>query len=187
MSIARGSGNVGSLDAREFDPVLVGSEAAIVGTIARNAMMPKMAAVVRVEFELKEGVPVDTATTALVGGIGAMKLAIERADHQNRSDRRRPGFGSGQYCRAERQLIGGRLPAVRRERYRTLSFWASDWLGQPVTHNLSAVFAGTIAQLRPFSECAGGFWVVLGSAPLGSPHGAKFGVLPTLLAAYTAH
>ena len=78
MSIARGSGNVGSLDAREFDPVLVGSEAAIVGTIARNAMMPKMAAVVRVEFELKEGVPVDTATTALVGGIGAMKLAIER-------------------------------------------------------------------------------------------------------------
>jgi hypothetical protein len=43
MSITRGSGNVGSLDAREFDPVLVGSEAAIVGTIARNAMMPKMA------------------------------------------------------------------------------------------------------------------------------------------------
>jgi hypothetical protein len=40
--------------------------------------MPRMAAVVRVEFELKQGLSEDTATTALAGGIGALKLAIER-------------------------------------------------------------------------------------------------------------
>ena len=40
--------------------------------------MPRMAAVVRVEFEVKAGHPHDLAATALVGGIGAMKLAIER-------------------------------------------------------------------------------------------------------------
>jgi hypothetical protein len=37
-----------------------------------------MTAVVRVEFELKQGQSDDTATTALAGGIGALKLAIER-------------------------------------------------------------------------------------------------------------
>ncbi len=41
-------------------------------------MMPRMAAVVRVEFEVKQGLPEDTAATALAGGIGALKLAIER-------------------------------------------------------------------------------------------------------------
>ena len=41
-------------------------------------MMPRMAAVVRVEFELKQGLSEDMATTALAGGIGALKLAIER-------------------------------------------------------------------------------------------------------------
>jgi hypothetical protein len=40
--------------------------------------MPRMAAVVRVEFELKQGQSEDAATTALNGGIGALKLAIER-------------------------------------------------------------------------------------------------------------
>ena len=40
--------------------------------------MPRMAAIVRVEFEVKAGQPVELADTALVGGIGAMKLAIER-------------------------------------------------------------------------------------------------------------
>jgi hypothetical protein len=40
--------------------------------------MPKMAAGIRVEFELKQGLPENTATTALAGGIGALKLAIER-------------------------------------------------------------------------------------------------------------
>jgi len=40
--------------------------------------MPRMAAVVRVEFEVKAGQPDEVAATALVGGIGAMKLAIER-------------------------------------------------------------------------------------------------------------
>ncbi len=40
--------------------------------------MPRMAAVVRVEFELEQGLSEDTATTALAGGTGALKLAIER-------------------------------------------------------------------------------------------------------------
>jgi len=40
--------------------------------------MPRMAAVVRVEFEVKAGQPDGLAATAVVGGIGAMKLAIER-------------------------------------------------------------------------------------------------------------
>jgi hypothetical protein len=41
-------------------------------------MMPRMAALIRVEFEVKQGLPDDTAATALAGGIGALKLAIER-------------------------------------------------------------------------------------------------------------
>jgi hypothetical protein len=40
--------------------------------------MPRISAVIRVEFEFKQGLPQDTATTALAGGIGALKLAIER-------------------------------------------------------------------------------------------------------------
>ena len=40
--------------------------------------MPRMAAVVRVEFEVNAGQPDGLAATALVRGIGAMKLAIER-------------------------------------------------------------------------------------------------------------
>ena len=40
--------------------------------------MMKMIATVRVEFELLEGQAKETANTALVGGIGALKLAIER-------------------------------------------------------------------------------------------------------------
>jgi hypothetical protein len=41
-------------------------------------MMSRLAAVVHVEFEVKAGQPDEVAITALVGGIGAMKLAIER-------------------------------------------------------------------------------------------------------------
>jgi hypothetical protein len=37
-----------------------------------------MTAVIRVEFELKQGQSEDVAVTALAGGIGALKLAIER-------------------------------------------------------------------------------------------------------------
>ena len=40
--------------------------------------MPRMTAVIRVEFELKQGQSEDVAVTALAGGIGALKLAIER-------------------------------------------------------------------------------------------------------------
>ena len=40
--------------------------------------MPKMTAIVRIEFELNQGQSGDVATTALNGGIGALKLAIER-------------------------------------------------------------------------------------------------------------
>jgi hypothetical protein len=40
--------------------------------------MPRMAAVVRVEFELNQGQSEGVAFTALNGGIGALKLAIER-------------------------------------------------------------------------------------------------------------
>jgi hypothetical protein len=38
----------------------------------------KMAATVHVEFELLEGQANNTANTALIGGVGALKLAIER-------------------------------------------------------------------------------------------------------------
>ena len=67
--------------------------------------MPRMAAVVRVEFELKQGLAEDTATTALAGGTGALKLGIERGITRNRSDRRGAGFGPGQYHRADCHLI----------------------------------------------------------------------------------
>ena len=40
--------------------------------------MPRMAAVVRVEFELNQGQSENVAFTALDGGIGALKLAIAR-------------------------------------------------------------------------------------------------------------
>ena len=40
--------------------------------------MPTMTAVVRVQFELKQGQSEDVASVALKGGIGALKLAIER-------------------------------------------------------------------------------------------------------------
>jgi hypothetical protein len=40
--------------------------------------MPRMTAVVRVEFELKQGQSENIAVTALTGGISALKLAIER-------------------------------------------------------------------------------------------------------------
>jgi hypothetical protein len=40
--------------------------------------MTKMVATVHVEFELLEGQANDTANTALIGGVGAPKLAIER-------------------------------------------------------------------------------------------------------------
>jgi hypothetical protein len=40
--------------------------------------MTKMTATVHVEFELLEGQANNTANTALVGGVGALKLAIER-------------------------------------------------------------------------------------------------------------
>lgn len=40
--------------------------------------MPRMTAVIRVEFELKQGQSEDVAVTALAGGIGALKLAVER-------------------------------------------------------------------------------------------------------------
>jgi hypothetical protein len=39
--------------------------------------MPRMTAVVRVEFQLKEGQEEDAAGGALKGGVGALKLAIE--------------------------------------------------------------------------------------------------------------
>jgi hypothetical protein len=38
----------------------------------------KMTATVNVEFELLEGQANNTANTALIGGVGALKLAIER-------------------------------------------------------------------------------------------------------------
>jgi hypothetical protein len=38
----------------------------------------KMTATVHVEFELLEGQANNTANTALIGGVGALKLAIER-------------------------------------------------------------------------------------------------------------
>jgi hypothetical protein len=38
----------------------------------------KMTATVRVEFELLVGQASNTANTALIGGVGALKLAIER-------------------------------------------------------------------------------------------------------------
>jgi hypothetical protein len=47
-------------------------------TARRPAAPPPTTAVVHVEFELKQGQPEDAATTALNGGIGALKLAIER-------------------------------------------------------------------------------------------------------------
>jgi hypothetical protein len=40
--------------------------------------MAKMTATVHVEFELLEGQEFNTADTALIGGVGALKLAIER-------------------------------------------------------------------------------------------------------------
>jgi hypothetical protein len=40
--------------------------------------MTKMTATVHVEFELLEGKANNTANTALIGGVGALKLAIER-------------------------------------------------------------------------------------------------------------
>ena len=40
--------------------------------------MPRMTAVVRVEFELKQGQSENIAVTALAGGISALKLATER-------------------------------------------------------------------------------------------------------------
>jgi hypothetical protein len=40
--------------------------------------MTKMTATVQVEFELLEGQENNTANKALIGGVGALKLAIER-------------------------------------------------------------------------------------------------------------
>ena len=40
--------------------------------------MAKMTATVHIEFELLEGQANDRANTALMGGVGALKLAIER-------------------------------------------------------------------------------------------------------------
>jgi hypothetical protein len=40
--------------------------------------MKKMSATVHVEFELNQGQPEESAHTALNGGVGALKLAIER-------------------------------------------------------------------------------------------------------------
>jgi hypothetical protein len=40
--------------------------------------MTKMTATVHVEFELLEGQSDNAANTALIGGVGALKLAIER-------------------------------------------------------------------------------------------------------------
>jgi hypothetical protein len=40
--------------------------------------MTKMTATVRVEFELLESQEPNTADAALIGGVGALKLAIER-------------------------------------------------------------------------------------------------------------
>jgi hypothetical protein len=40
--------------------------------------MAKMTATVKVEFELLEGQANNTANTALIAGVGALKLAIER-------------------------------------------------------------------------------------------------------------
>jgi hypothetical protein len=40
--------------------------------------MPRMTALFRVEFELKQGQSEDVASAALVGGVGALKFAIER-------------------------------------------------------------------------------------------------------------
>ena len=44
----------------------------------KGSEMAKMIAIVHVEFELLEGQANDTANTALIGGVGALKLAIER-------------------------------------------------------------------------------------------------------------
>ena len=57
---------------------MAAARARVAATRTRNGMMPRMAAVVRIEFELKQGQSEDAATTALNGGIGALKLAIER-------------------------------------------------------------------------------------------------------------
>jgi hypothetical protein len=40
--------------------------------------MTKITATVQVEFELLEGQATNIADTALIGGVGALKLAIER-------------------------------------------------------------------------------------------------------------
>jgi hypothetical protein len=44
----------------------------------RGIVMTKMTATVHVEFELLEGQANNTANTALIGGVGTRKLAIER-------------------------------------------------------------------------------------------------------------
>jgi hypothetical protein len=44
----------------------------------RGIVMTKITATVHVEFELSEGQANHMATTALIGGVGALKLAIER-------------------------------------------------------------------------------------------------------------
>ena len=46
-------------------------------TKTAEAAMAKMTATVQVEFELLEGQE-NTANKALIGGVGALKLAIER-------------------------------------------------------------------------------------------------------------
>jgi hypothetical protein len=45
---------------------------------AKEHFVTKMTATVHVEFELLEGQADNMANTALIGGVGALKLAIER-------------------------------------------------------------------------------------------------------------
>ena len=83
--------------------------------------MTKMTATVHVEFELLEGQANNTANTALIGGVGSLKLAIERGVTGTGQTGVKPGtgrspdwikvaatapsIGSGKYCGSEDHLI----------------------------------------------------------------------------------
>ena len=71
--------------------------------------MTKMTATVHVEFELLKGQANNTANTALIGGVGALKLAIERG----LTGTGQTGVNSGKYCGSEDHLIATTGPTAR--------------------------------------------------------------------------
>jgi hypothetical protein len=70
----------------------------------------KMTAAVHVEFELLEGQANNTATTALIGGVGALKFGDRTWSDGHRSNWSETGHGSGKYCGSEDHLIAATAP-----------------------------------------------------------------------------